>query len=186
MSRIGKKPILLPAGVDVTVSGSTVTVKGPKGTLARELHPHISVVFQEEDGHKVVVIKTVDEERVRDRALWGLFRSLLQNMVLGVTVGFEKKLEVIGIGYKVAGGGSKITLDVGFSHQVPVVLPEGIVATVEKNTITLNGMNNELLGETAAQIRRIRKPEPYKGKGIKYIDEVIRRKAGKAAKAGAK
>lgn len=186
MSRIGKKPILLPAGVDFSVAGSTVTVKGPKGTLTRELHPHVSVSLKEEDGHKVVILHVADEERVRDRALWGLFRALLQNMVLGVTTGFEKKLEVIGVGYKVAGGGTKITLDVGYSHPVVVDLPAGITGTVEKNTITLSGNNNELLGETAARIRRIRKPEPYKGKGIKYTTEVIRRKAGKAAKAGAK
>ncbi len=135
---------------------------------------------------KSVTVAVAEPDLVRDRALWGLFRSLIQNMITGVTKGFEKKLDVVGVGYKVAGGGAKITLDVGYSHPVEFPMPAGITATVEKNTITLNGANNEVLGETAAQIRRIRKPEPYKGKGIKYVDEVVRRKAGKAAKAGAK
>lgn len=183
MSRIGKKPLILPAGVAVQVAGSVVTVKGPKGTLVRTLHPHVSLAVEEEEGKKILTVGVADTALVRDRALWGLFRTLLANMVTGVTTGFEKKLEVIGVGYKVAGGGKKITLDVGYSHSVAIDMPEGITATVEKNTITLAGADKELLGEVAAKIRRVRPPEPYKGKGIKYIDEVIQRKAGKAAKA---
>ncbi len=188
MSRIGKTPITIPAGVEVTVNGQTVTVKGPKGTLTRELHPHVTASVGKTDGlpagqagASTVTVTVLEPEVVRDRALWGLFRALIANMVAGVTKGFEKKLEVVGVGYKVAGGGAKLTLDVGFSHPIDVAMPPGITATVEKNTITLTGADNELLGETAASIRRIRKPEPYKGKGIKYFDEVIRRKAGKTA-----
>ena len=186
MSRIGKKSILIPSGVEITVAESFVTIKGPKATLTRTLHPHIHVALQDEEGKKVLLVTTEDPERVRDRALWGLFRTLLSNMVVGVTEGFEKKLEVIGVGYKVNGSGQKITLDVGYSHPVDVDLPASVTAIVEKNIITLTSPDKELLGETAARIRRIRKPEPYKGKGIKYADEVVRRKAGKAAKAGSK
>ncbi len=180
MSRIGKMPVPVPAGVEVRLEGSRVTVKGPKGELVRELHPNVKVV--QADG--ALTVSVVDPENTGDRALWGLFRNLLRNMVEGVTKGFEKKLEVIGVGYKVSGSGAKIVLDLGFSHEVPVELPKGITALVEKNTITLSGADKELLGETAARIRAFRPPEPYKGKGIKYIDEHIRRKAGKAAKAG--
>jgi large subunit ribosomal protein L6 len=186
MSRIGKKPIAIPAGVDVTVGAGTVTVKGPKGTLTRAVHPHVTVAVAAGESGKEVAVTVQDPADVRDRALWGLFRTLIANMLAGVTKGFEKKLEVIGVGYKVAGGGAKITLEVGFSHPVEVALPAGITGTVEKNLITLAGADKELVGETAARLRRIRPPEPYKGKGIKYVDETIRRKAGKAAKAGAK
>lgn len=177
---------MVPNGVDIRIDGRKVTVKGPKGVLTRELHPEVSATLVDLGGVKTVEVKVTEPERVKTRALWGLFRSLIANMVKGVTVGFEKKLEVIGVGYKVAGAGAKLTLDVGYSHPVVVDLPPTVTATVEKNLITLNSPDIELLGETAARIRRIRKPEPYKGKGIKYVDEVIRRKAGKAAKAAAK
>ncbi len=179
MSRIGKLPIPIPQGVEVRLDGRLVRVKGPKGELVRELHPHVTAAVA--DG-KVTV--TVADPEAADRALWGLFRQLIANMVEGVAKGFEKKLEVVGVGYKVSGSGSKLTLDVGYSHEVPVDLPTGVTATVEKNTVTLSGADKELVGETAARIRAIRKPEPYLGKGIKYVDEHIRRKAGKAAKAG--
>ena len=187
MSRIGKKPIILPGGVDAAQNGNLVTIKGHKGSLTRALHSHVSLSFGEQDGQKTVSVHVLAPDRVRDRALWGLFRTLLANMVHGVTAGFEKKLEVIGVGYKVSGGGHAITLDVGYSHPVVVDMPSGIAATIEKNIITLSGADKELVGEIAARIRRVRPPEPYKGKGIKYVGEVIRRKAGKAAKAaGAK
>jgi large subunit ribosomal protein L6 len=186
MSRIGKKPIPVPSGVEISIAGAEIIVKGPKGTLKRTLHPHVSAALETRDGGKEIIVTVKDPDEVRDRALWGLFRALFAGMVEGVTRGFEKKLEVIGIGYKVAGGGARLTLDVGFSHPVEFALPAGVTAAIEKNVITLTGADKEALGETAARIRRIREPEPYKGKGIKYIDEVIRRKAGKAAKAAAK
>lgn len=182
MSRIGKQPIPVPNGVEVTIASGTVQVKGPKGMLSRQLHPHITAELVAGDEGKEVRVAVADPELVKDRALWGLFRALIAGMVEGVTKGFEKKLEVVGVGYKVAGGGSKVTLEVGYSHPVEVVLPAGVTATVEKNTITLQAADKELLGETAASMRRVRKPEPYKGKGIRYADEQVRRKAGKAAK----
>lgn len=180
MSRIGKQPITIPQGVEVRVDGRQVRVKGPKGELVRELHPHVTVVVA--DG--IITVTVANPDVTGDRALWGLFRQLIANMTEGVTKGYEKRLEVVGVGYKVSGSGSKLTLDVGFSHEVPVELPKGITAVIEKNTIILTGADKELLGEIAARIRAIRKPEPYLGKGIKYVDEHIRRKAGKAAKAG--
>lgn len=175
-------PVAVPQGVEVCLDGPRITVKGPKGELARVLHPHVSV--KQENNELTVTVASPEDKS--DRALWGLFRNLVANMVEGVTKGFEKKLEVIGVGYKVAGSGAKITLDVGYSHEVPVDLPKGVTAAVDKNTITLSSADKEVLGEAAARIRAIRPPEPYKGKGIKYVDEHIRRKAGKAAKAGAK
>jgi len=180
MSRVGKKPLAIPAGVDVNVNDGTVSVKGPKGQLSLAVDPRVIVAV--EGGELNVSVK--DPEHVKQRALWGLTRRLIENMVVGVSKGYEKKLEVNGIGFKVALSGKTLKLDVGFSHDVDYVVPEGITATVEKNLITVAGINKQQVGEIAAQIRRIKKPEPYKGKGIKYLDEVIRRKAGKAAKAG--
>lgn len=180
MSRVGKKPLEIPAGVDFTVDGASVRVKGPKGELAFVAHPRVTIT---KDGNTVSVT-VVDTEKVKDRALWGLTRRLLENMVVGVTTGFEKKLEINGIGFKAAMQGAVLKLDVGFSHEVDFPVPQGIAITVEKNVITVKGIDRQLVGETAAQIRNIKKPEPYKGKGIKYSDETIRRKAGKAAKAG--
>lgn len=179
MSRVGKKPISVPAGVEVKIENEAVIVKGPKGELKQELHPRIKVA-KDEEGIKVNVDSTKDKF---GRSLWGLFRNLIKNMVLGVTVGFEKKLEINGVGYRVALQGGKVILNVGFSHPVEYSLPKGISAAVEKNVITISGIDKQLVGEVAAQIRSVRKPEPYKGKGIKYIDEVIRRKSGKQAKA---
>ncbi len=180
MSRVGKKPLAIPAGVDVKVDGSTVSVKGPKGTLTLSVDPRVNVAV--EGGELNVSVN--DPENVKQRALWGLSRRLIENMVVGVTKGYEKKLEINGVGFKVALQGKTLKLDVGFSHDVDYVVPEGVTATVDKNVISIAGIDKQRVGEIAAQIRRIKKPEPYKGKGIKYLDEVIRRKAGKAAKAG--
>lgn len=180
MSRIGKKPITIPSGVTVAIEGQTVRVKGPKGELMRVSHPHVTV--REDAGNLLVTVASPDDSN--DRALWGLTRRLVANMVDGVTKGYTKKLELIGVGYKAVVSGQKLTLHLGFSHPIDFVLPSGITASVEKNTfLTLLGIDNELLGNVAARIRKFRKPEPYKGKGIKYEGEVIRRKLGKAAKA---
>ncbi len=186
MSRIGKKPIPLPQGVTVVIDGQGITVKGPKGELALVAHPHVRVTLGAgEGGAQELVVTVQDHEDASDRSLWGLHRSLVRNMVQGVTDGFRKQLEVVGIGYKVALAGRALTLEVGFSHPVKFELPIGIEAKVDKNFITLISADKQLLGDVAAQIRSIRKPEPYKGKGIKYVGEVVRRKAGKAVKTGA-
>jgi large subunit ribosomal protein L6 len=188
MSRIGKKPIQIPSGVDVQVSDMEVRVKGPKGELKLPLHRHVRVAREKQEGQgDVLTVSVTDENDKKDRALWGLFNRLIANLVVGVTKGYEKSLEFVGVGYKVNMAGKTVKMDVGFSHEVDFPLPAGIEGKVDKNTLTLTGIDKQLVGETAARIRRIRKPEPYKGKGIKYVDEVIRRKAGKAAKAtGAK
>ena len=164
------------------LQGARLLVKGPKGELAESIHPHVSVAINQEGG--VVTVDSATPDVKRDRALWGTMRNLIANMMTGVTTGFSKQLEVVGVGYKVALAGKKLILEVGYSHPVEFPFPAGIEGTVEKNTITLRGSDRALLGETAARLRRVRKPEPYKGKGIKYADEVIRRKAGKAVKAG--
>ena len=179
MSRIGKQPIPLPDGVKVEIKDGKVSVKGPKGALERELVPLVSV---EADGQNVVV-KPSDESR-QARAFHGLFRTLVSNMVTGVSAGFSKRLELIGVGYKVELQGQSLNLAVGYSHPVDFPLPEGIEAQVDRQRITLSGIDKEVVGQTAATIRALRPPEPYKGKGIKYVDEVIRRKAGKAGAAG--
>ena len=175
MSRIGKQEIAIPAGVEIKVSGDTVNVKGPKGALATPTHPKISY---EIEGNTVRVGRT-DDTRVA-RAQHGLRRTLLANCIEGVTKGFSKTLEVVGVGYKVQVAGKAVVLTVGFSHPVEFALPQGIEAKAEGNKLTLSGINKELLGEVAARIRRVRPPEPFKGKGIKYENEVIRRKAGKS------
>ncbi|BEQ16528.1 50S ribosomal protein L6 [Desulfoferula mesophila] len=176
MSRVGKKPVDLPNGVQVTIEDGKIEVKGPKGTLSRELHPLVKV--EQQDGK--VVISPIDES-LKARGLWGLFRSLIANMVQGVSGGFTKVLEINGVGYRAEAAGSTLKLALGFSHPVEFALPEGISGSVEKNTIiTLSGIDKELLGQTAATIRAFRPPEPYKGKGIKYAEETIRRKVGKA------
>ncbi|MBI4457755.1 50S ribosomal protein L6 [Candidatus Uhrbacteria bacterium] len=180
MSRVGKKILPIPKEVDVRIEGSEVKVKGPKGQLSLVLHPHVSAAVA--DGNLTVDVK--DHENVKDRALWGLFRRLIGNMVTGVTKGFSKQLEINGVGFRAAAAGKNLKLEVGFSHDVNFAIPEGINVVVEKNLITVTGIDRQLVGETAAQIRRIKKPEPYKGKGIKYVDEVIKRKAGKSAKTG--
>ncbi len=181
MSRIGKKPISVPQGVEITLSESLphkVFVKGKLGSLERIFHPKIHIKRQGEE----LCIGVDHEEEKQARSLWGLSRTLLANMIQGVTEGFKKQLEVVGVGYKVAALTDKVVLNVGYSHPVEIVLPEGITASVEKNVLTISGIDKELVGEISANIRRVRKPEPYKGKGIKYMDEIIRRKAGKTAK----
>jgi len=183
MSRIGKKPVLLPAGVEVTLSPSQATVKGPKGALEVMIPPKALVTMQAEP--KALLVGVAHETRVDERAIWGLTRQLLQNAVDGVQKPFERALEFVGVGFKVALEGRKVIMDVGFSHRVPFELPEGVEATVEKQVLTIRGMDKYTVGETAARIRRVKPPEPYKGKGIKYTDEVIRRKAGKTAGKGA-
>lgn len=175
MSRIGKKPIVIPQGVEVTVSDSVITVKGPKGELSRTHPPFISI--QVVDGEAVVM--PVDEKSKEARALWGTFASHIANMVIGVTEGYEKKMEVEGVGYRAEVQGNKLVLNVGYSHPVDMEIPQGMEASVEKNTISVKGIDKEKLGLFAAKVRSVRKPEPYKGKGIRYSDETVRRKEGK-------
>ncbi len=183
MSRIGKLPITIPTGVTVTLSGQAVDVKGPKGALSLTAHSHVQV-HQEND---ILTITVSNPDLQSDRALWGLTRMLVANMVIGVTTGYEKKLEINGVGFKAAVTGKSLHLNLGFSHPIDFPIPEGTTIAVDKNIVTISGIDKQLVGETAATIRRMKKPEPYKGKGIKYIDEVIRRKAGKVVKAaGAK
>ncbi|MBZ2171483.1 50S ribosomal protein L6 [Nitratidesulfovibrio sp. SRB-5] len=175
MSRIGKLPIAIPSGVEVKVGTEAVEVKGPKGVLVTPTHTELN--YAVEDGH--VVITRVTETRTA-RAQHGLRRTLLANCIQGVTKGFSKTLEVIGVGYKVAVKGNLVELAVGFSHPVIMEMPEGVEAKVEGQKLTISGTSKEVVGEIAARIRRVRKPEPYKGKGIKYDNEQIRRKAGKS------
>lgn len=182
MSRVGKKPLAIPAGVTVTVAGGEVKVKGPKGELKQALHPDVTVTVMEGGSEIKVTVKNPDLKL--DNSLWGLFRRLVENMIIGVTTGYVKKLEMNGVGYKASVAGKVLTLDVGYSHDINFPIPDGIAASVEKNVITVAGIDKQLVGETAAQIRAFRKPEPFLGKGIKYSDEVIIRKAGKTAKSG--
>lgn len=175
MSRIGKKPVPIPAGVEVKVGAEAVQIKGPKGTLSTPVHPTVSYVVEGSE----IVVSRVDDSRLA-RGQHGLRRTLLANCIDGVTKGFQKALDVIGVGYKVAVQGKSVVLTVGFSHPVEFPLPAGIDAAVEGNKLTISGIDKQLVGEVAAQIRRVRPPEPYKGKGIKYVDEIIRRKAGKS------
>ncbi len=177
MSRIGKLPIKLPEGVQATIEKNFIIVKGPKGELKQQFKNVVKIEVA--DGEVRVDIK--NKESKSEKSFWGLYRSLINNMVVGVSEGFEKKLEVNGVGYRVAISGNKLTLNVGFSHPVDFELPEGISGAVDGNVITISGIDKQLVGEASAKIRKIRKPEPYKGKGIKYVDEVIRRKAGKTA-----
>ncbi|MFZ0451862.1 MAG: 50S ribosomal protein L6 [Desulfatiglandaceae bacterium] len=174
MSRIGKKPIAIPSGVDIKLDEGLLKVKGPKGELERKIHPKVSVTV--EAGTAQVSIQ--DESR-ESRALQGLFRMLVANMVTGVSQGFEKALEIVGVGYRAELKDRTAVLNVGYSQPVNFELPEGVDAKIDKTKIVLSSIDKELLGLTAAKIRSIRKPEPYKGKGIKYADEMIRRKAGK-------
>jgi large subunit ribosomal protein L6 len=176
MSRVGKLPVDIPQGVEVKISGQDVQIKGPKGSLARTFHPLVEIA-QEDAALRV----KPREESKKARGLWGLSRSLLDNMVHGVSQGFTRVLEINGVGYRAEVAGDTLKLALGFSHPVEFKLPKGISASVEKNTIvTLTGIDKELLGQTCATIRAYRPPEPYKGKGIKYAEETIRRKVGKA------
>lgn len=181
MSRIGRKPIALPAGVEVKVNGTEVTVKGPKGTLTQNVHERMTVTVE---GNEIIVTRPTDEKD--DRALHGLTRTLVSNMVIGVTEGFKKELEVNGVGYRVQKQGKNLVMNLGFSHQVIVPEVDGITIDVPgPNAIVISGADKQQVGQIAAEIREKRPPEPYKGKGIKYVGEHIRRKEGKAGK-GAK
>lgn len=179
MSRIGRLPVPVPAGVDVTINGNEVTVKGPKGTLSRVIPAPLSVTRQE-DG--TILVTRPDDER-ESRSLHGLSRTLINNMVVGVTDGYTKNLEIVGTGYRAQQRGTAIELSLGFSHSVTVEAPEGITLTVDGNLkIAVSGISKEQVGEVAANIRKIRPPEPYKGKGVRYAGENVRRKVGKAGK----
>jgi large subunit ribosomal protein L6 len=181
MSRIGLKPINIPSGVEIKVDGQSVSVKGGKGTLSLLLPAAVILSREGETINLSVAHPTFKSER----ALWGTFRALLQNMIKGVTVGFTRSLEVNGVGYRANVSGKKLVLEVGYSHEIDFPLPEGVTATVDKNIVSLSGADKQLVGETAARLRRVRPPEPYKGTGIKFVEEIVRRKAGKAGKAGA-
>lgn len=177
MSRIGKLPIAIPSGVTITIDPDTITVAGPKGTLSQFTMPGVTVT--QEDGN--VLVSRINDD-APNRAKHGLMRSLINNMVLGVNGGFSKKLEINGVGYRVAQQGTDLKLNLGFSHDVIFKLPKGIATVVEQNTITVQGIDKQQVGQVAAEIRALKKPEPYKGKGIKYSDERIIRKSGKSGK----
>jgi large subunit ribosomal protein L6 len=182
MSRIGRLPITIPSGVDVTIDGRNVTVTGPKGSLSRSLHPDMTV--SREDGLLVVTRPT---EQKTHKQLHGLTRTLVNNMVVGVTDGYRKGLEITGVGYRAALSGRKLTLNLGYSHPIEIDPPAGITFEVENPTrLAVVGIDKELVGQIAAAVRATRKPEPYKGKGVRYAGEYIRRKAGKAGKIGGK
>ena len=174
MSRVGKKPILIPEGVEVKIDDSKITIKGPKGELQKEVRPEIKAEIKE---GKILI--TVQKETKKTNAFWGLTRTLIFNMVKGTTEGYEKKLQIEGIGYRANLEGEDLVLQVGFSHPVKIKKEEGIKFSVEKNIITISGFDKELVGQIAAKIRKVRPPEPYKGKGIRYVGEEVRRKAGK-------
>ena len=182
MSRIGRLPIAVPSGVDVTIDGRTLTVTGPRGSLSRELHPDMTV--SREDDRLVVTRPT---EQKTHKPLHGLTRTLVNNMVVGVTDGFRKGLEITGVGYRASKVGEKLQLNLGYSHPIEIEPPTGITFELENPTrVAVIGIDKELVGQVAAQVRSTRKPEPYKGKGVKYAGEYIRRKAGKAGKIGGK
>ncbi len=177
MSRVGKLPIAIPSGVTITVDDSEITVSGSKGTLKQFTMPGITV---QQEGDQLIVKRASDAPKIR--AKHGLMRALLQNMVKGVSEGFSKKLEINGVGYRVAQTGADLKLNLGYSHDVIYKVPEGITTSVEQNTITVSGISRQQVGQVAAEIRALRKPEPYKGKGIKYAGERILRKSGKSGK----
>lgn len=184
MSRIGKKPIEIPNGVTVEIKDGELKVSGPKGSLSFKVHP--KVVVENKEGKILVALKDKESSERKDGALWGLTRALAANMIEGVVKGFEKKLTIEGVGYKAALEGNDLNLNVGFTHQVKVKCPEGIKFGVEKNVIIVSGTDRAKVGQIAAIIRKVKKAEPYKGKGIKYIDEKIKRKEGKKVVASKK
>lgn len=177
MSRVGKLPIQIPSGVTITVDNDVITVNGSKGTLTQFTMPGITV---KQEGDQVIVTRANDEPKIR--AKHGLMRALLQNLVTGVSQGFEKKLELNGVGYRVALAGTDLKFNIGLSHEVVYHIPQGVTASVEQNIITISGINKQQVGQVAAEIRSLKKPEPYKGKGIKYVGERIIRKSGKSGK----
>lgn len=177
MSRVGKSPITIPSGVTVTIEPDLITINGSKGSLSQPTFDDITV---KQEDQQIVVTRANDQPKIR--AKHGLMRALLNNMVVGVTEGFSKKLEINGVGYRVAAAGANLKLNLGFSHDVIYNIPQGITATVEQNTITVSGISRQQVGQVAAEIRALKKPEPYKGKGIKYVGERIIRKSGKSGK----
>ena len=177
MSRVGKLPIAIPSGVTITVDSSEITVAGGKGTLKQFTMPEITV---KQEGDELLISRANDMPKVR--AKHGLMRALLQNMVTGVTEGFSKQLEINGVGYRVNMAGADLKMNLGFSHDVTYSIPQGVTAAVEQNVITISGINRQQVGQVAAEIRALKKPEPYKGKGIKYVGERIIRKSGKSGK----
>src|SRR4051812_47249758 len=177
MSRVGKLPIAVPSGVTITVDANEITVAGSKGTLKQFTMPGITV---KQEGDQVLVTRVTEE--AMHRAKHGLMRSLVNNMVVGVSTGFSKKLEINGVGYRVAAQGADLKLNLGFSHDVIYKMPAGVTAAIEQNTITVSGIDKQQVGQVAAEIRALKKPEPYKGKGIKYEGERIIRKSGKSGK----
>jgi len=182
MSRIGRLPITVPAGVEVTLDGRAITVKGPRGTLARELHPDMRVV----QGEGTLLVERPSDAKMH-RQLHGLTRTLVANMVEGVTTGYRKGIEITGVGYRAAKVGEKLQLNLGYSHPIEITPPGGISFELENPTrLAVVGIDKELVGQVAAKVRSTRKPEPYKGKGVRYAGEVVRRKAGKAGKIGGK
>lgn len=178
MSRIGNKPVKITSGVTVSVSGSKVVVTGPKGELSFEFRPEIKITSND---NNIILERKVETPKAK--ALHGLSRTLVENMITGVSTGWNKGLELVGVGYRAQVEGTTLVLNLGFSHQIKIPAPTGITFEVTENRINVKGADKQLVGETAAQIRRLRPPEPYKGKGIRYIGEVVRKKAGKAAKA---
>jgi len=180
MSRIGKKPIFIPEDVKIRTEDNVIYVNGPKGELKQSLPDFVKIEIK--DNQLNVSVEYPEDKK--QRACWGTFNVLILNMIQGVTRGFEKRLELVGVGYRAKISDNKIILNIGFSHQVEFVFPEGIKASVEQNIIVIQGIDKQLVGETAAQIRKLKKPEPYKGKGIRYVDEVVRRKSGKKAAIG--
>jgi len=182
MSRLGKLPIQLTGNAQAKIESGFIYLKGPKGELKQKLHPLVDVKV----GEGAITVDVKNKEVKKEKAFWGLYWSLIRNMAKGVTDGYERKMEINGVGYRAAMAGDKINLNLGFSHPVVFDLPAGVTGKVEANIITLNGIDKQLLGETCARIRKIRTPEPYKGKGIKYMEEVIRRKEGKTSGKGSK
>lgn len=181
MSRLGKKPIIIPSGVEIKIDQNQIVVKGPKGEIKQTIHP--LVIVNLEDNSLKVFVK--DPQERKQKALWGTFVRLIQNMIEGVTKGFEKKLQLVGIGFRAQISGNKLILNIGFSHPVEYQIPAGVSVNIEKDIITISGLDKQLVGEVAAQIRKLKKPEPYKGTGIKYLEEIVRKKAGKKAVAAA-
>lgn len=174
MSRIGKKPVTIPSGVEVKATENTVAVTGPKGNLSRDIHPAVKIDVAESE----VVVSPVEETRLAN-ALWGTFASHVANMIQGVTEGYTKKLIIEGVGYRAETQGNNLVMQLGYSHPVEMEIPEGVEVSVEKNIVSVSGIDKEKVGQFAAEIRSKREPEPYKGKGIRYEDETIRRKEGK-------
>ena len=175
MSRIGKKSIPVPAEVEIKIKNHLISVRGPKGELSQALPLFLKV----EEKNNELKLSVKNPQAKHERALWGTFARLIANMIIGVTKGFEKKLEMVGVGYRAQVSGHKLIFNIGFSHPIEFLIPENIEAKVEKTVVIINGIDKQLVGEVAAQIRRLRKPEPYKGRGIRYAGEIIRRKAGK-------